>query len=192
MSQYDRTTNITENYEFDIDHAGIIIGKKGSGIKSLMEIPGAININLDTESSLKTCFVKVQATENSVCELVCSEIQRRISKTVDESRRAILSEIFIETKENENEIQVKIYDQQSNMPILFVKDNVNSVYIFYCFSSASLESSFSHSNNIQLFNIILDNILSLKKILFILQNTFQSFHISPSAVIKMKLNCTFF
>ena len=146
MSWYDRTTNITENYEFDKDHAGIIIGKKGSGINSLKEIPGVISINLDTKSSPKTCFLKVQATDHSVCELVCSKIQRRISRAVDQSHRAIFSEIFIETKENENEIQVKIYDQQSNMPILFEKDNVNAVYMFHCFSNASLESSFSNSN----------------------------------------------
>ena len=149
MSQYDRTTNITENYDFDMDHAGIIIGKKGSGINYLQEIPGVISINLDTESSPKTCFVKVQATDNSICELVYAEIQRRISRAVDQSRRAIFSEIFIETKENENEIQVKIYDQQNNMPILFENDHVDSVYMFHCFSNASLESSFAHSNFVQ-------------------------------------------
>ena len=149
MSQYDRTTNITENYDFDMDHAGIIIGKKGSGINYLQEIPGVISINLDTESSPKTCFVNVQATDNSICELVYAEIQRRISRAVDQSRRAIFSEIFIETKENENEIQVKIYDQQNNMPILFENDHVDSVYMFHCFSNASLESSFAHSNFVQ-------------------------------------------
>lgn len=119
MPQYDRTTSITKNYDFDIDHAGIIIGKKGSGINSLKEIPGVVSINLDTESSTKTCFLEVQATDDSVCETVFLKIQRKISRAIDQSRRAIFSEIFIETKENENEIQVKTYDQQSNMPILF-------------------------------------------------------------------------
>ena len=145
MPQYDRKTSITKNYNFDIDHAGIIIGKKGSGINSLREIPGVVSINLDTESSSKTCFLEVQATDVSVCEKVFSKIQRKISRTIDQSRRAIFSEIFIETKENENEIQVKTYDQQSNMPILFEKDNVNSVYMFHCFSNARLEPSSPYS-----------------------------------------------
>ena len=142
MSQCDRTTE----YEFDMVHAGIIIGSRGSGINSLREFPGVVSIKLDTRRSPTTCFLQVQATDPSVCEQVFSEVQRRISRKVDQSRRAMFSEIFVESKENENEIQVKVYDQQSKMPILLEKDDKKSVYMFDCFSNASFEHSYSHSS----------------------------------------------
>ena len=146
MSRYHSAAKVIENYEFDIDHAGIIIGPKGSGIESLKEFPGVISVYLDTRRSPTTCYLKVQASDRSVCEQVYYEIQRRISRKADSSRLAKFKEIFIDSKEAENEIHVKIYDQQNKMPFLFEKDDVKSAYTFDCFRNASLEDCFSHSN----------------------------------------------
>jgi hypothetical protein len=74
----------SKNFHINQQQAGIIIGPKGAGIKSLKEIPGVYSVNFDTRQGY---ILSVQASSPEVCDLVNHEVQKRIARNTGKASR---------------------------------------------------------------------------------------------------------
>ena len=134
---------VSQDYRFDLCHAGVIIGQRGSEIKALKEIPGVVNVFLDTRSSPNTCVLSVTAHSREACEDVYAEVQKRItrkSKADKEARFSKFQRTYIEADEDENAIVLEISDGNRGCPVIAKSRHV--VYSFVSFKRASLEENF--------------------------------------------------
>lgn len=93
----------------------MIIGKKGSKIKKFKEMPGIIDLSLDTESSSTHCMLYVTAESQAICTKVYKDINKLIN---DSARFAEHVVTLIESKENQRQIVLKLYDELNNMAVI--------------------------------------------------------------------------
>ena len=75
---------VSKTFLINQKHAGIVIGPKGAGIKSLKEIPGVYSVNFDTRRGYN---LSVQASSTEVCDLVNREVQKRIARNTGKASR---------------------------------------------------------------------------------------------------------
>jgi len=153
---------VEKQYDFDICYTGLIVGAKGAYINQLRQIEGVQNVILDTRRSPTTCYLIVIAFNLLTCEKVYYKVY---SKVYYKERNLQSNKIFIEAKENQNQISLSLYEGKQNIPVLLRNsDDRQPLFLFERLeTSANILENENHNAKVNksFENFSFDNITDL-------------------------------
>ena len=115
--------------ELDSSHYGLIIGKKGSSIRTLNEMPGIQKVKLDRTNTEKHTL-KVTGKDLNACQNVIEEVKKRIGAV----KRIVQNDDV-----SLNNVKLKPYNDNENEIVVTTELNLNQSPQLYLVSEFSLD-----------------------------------------------------
>ena len=137
---------VRETYKIDPNHAGLVIGKHGEGIRELKKIAGVHDICFDTNGSSHSYPLEVTGVNTSACQAVFHVVQQRIEACM--TMVPEVSRTFIDVKDRSLDtiVLVPFGSEKSESVIVRGQSNTsNKMYTISSFTRSSLSDAFDVS-----------------------------------------------
>ena len=137
---------VRETYKIDPNHAGLVIGKQGQGIRELKEMAGVRNIYLDTKSSSRSYTLQVTGVNTSACQAVFHVVQQRIEAYMMKVPEVARTFIDVNDRSLDTIVLVPFGSERNESVIVGDRSSTsNKKYIISSFTHGSLSDTFDVS-----------------------------------------------
>ena len=137
---------VRETYKIEPNHAGLVIGKQGQGIRELKEMAGVRKIYFDTKSSSRSYTLQVTGVNTSACQAVYYVVQQRIEAYMTMAPEVGRTFIDVNDRSLDTIVLVPFGCERNESVILGERRNTsNKKYTISSFTHGNLRDTFDVS-----------------------------------------------
>ena len=132
------------SYKIERSFAGLVLGKKGTGLNPLKEMCGVHNVFLDRKASI--CTLRVTGVRQEYCDAVYQEVMRRINNFVATSQTGRFL-VDVEDKSLDTAVLIPCKDQKMDSVVVGEGNKEHEEYVVSSFIRGAPCNGFDISIN---------------------------------------------